>query len=45
MLAADADMESGPRVASLGRSHLHQLPDALLIEGGEGSCLKMPAFM
>ena len=36
MFAADADLEVGPGVASLGRGHLHQRPDAGLIEGGEG---------
>src|ERR1035441_8358475 len=40
MLAADAYLERGPRLASLGRGHLDQLPDARLIEGGEGVLLE-----
>ena len=40
MFAADADLEVGPRVASLGRGHLHQLPNARLVEGGEGILLE-----
>ena len=35
VLAADADLEVGARVASLGGGHLHQLPDASLVERGE----------
>ena len=40
MLAADAHLEVGAGVASLGRGHLHQLPNARLIEGGEGILLE-----
>ena len=40
MLAADAHMEAGPRLASLGRAHLYQLTNALLIECGEGILLE-----
>ena len=35
MLAADPHLQSGPRVASLGRGHLHQQSHAGLIERGE----------
>src|ERR1035438_8262955 len=40
MLAADAHLESGPGLASLGRGHLHQLPYARLVKGGEGVLLE-----
>src|ERR1019366_10002484 len=36
MLAADANLEVGPGVASLGRSHLYQQAHARLIESGKG---------
>src|ERR1035438_4387966 len=36
MLAAKAHLEVGAGVASLGRGHLHQLPNARLVKGGEG---------
>jgi len=36
MLAANANLQIGPRVAPLGRGHLHQQAHARLIEGGEG---------
>jgi hypothetical protein len=40
MLAANADFEVGPRIAPFGYGHLHQLPHASLIEGGEGILLE-----
>ena len=40
MLAADAHLESGAGVASLGRGHLHQQADARLVERGEGILLE-----
>src|ERR1035437_2797689 len=44
VLAADANLEGRPRVASLGRGHLHQQPNARLVKGGkwilfEDACL------
>ena len=36
MLAADAELDLGPGGPSLIAAHLHQLADAVLVEGDEG---------
>ena len=40
MFAADADLQVGPGVASLGSGHLDEDTDASLVEGGEGVLLE-----
>ena len=40
MLAADAHLEGGPCVPSLGGGHLHQAPHARLVQRGKGVLLE-----